>query len=98
MRKPEVRLEDDNFGAVLNCAVRYSIGRRTYMPHLVQSFIRPLLPHLSDKTLYVMERDIAEASSYGDPNIDDPDWMRFLSEVRNARKAREEDGNGWTVD
>lgn len=98
MKKPVVRLEDDNFGAVLNCAVRYSIGRMTYMPHLVQSYIRPLLPYLSNKTLYVMERDIAEAGSYGDPHIDEPDWMRFLSEVRNARKAREEDGNGWTVD
>ena len=98
MRKPEVQLEDDNFGAVLNCAVRYSIGRMTYMPRLVQDFIRPLLPYLSNKTLYVMERDIAEANSYGDRNIDEPDWMRFLSEVRNARKAREEDGNGWTVD
>ena len=98
MKKPVVRLNDDNFGAVLICAVRYSIGRMTYMPRLVQDFIRPLLPYLSSKTLYVMERDISEASSYGDPSIDEPDWMRFLSEVRNARKAREEDGNGWAID
>lgn len=98
MKKPVVRLNDDNFGSVLICAVRYSIGRMTYMPRLVQDFIRPLLPYLSSKTLYVMERDISEANSYGDPNIDEPDWMRFLSEVRNARKAREEDGNGWAID
>lgn len=93
MKKPVVRLEDDNFGVVLNCAVRYSIGRMTYMPHLVQSFIRPLLPYLSDKTLYVMERDIAEASSYGDTNIDEPDWMRFLNEVRRAMEARQQNAN-----
>lgn len=92
MKKPVVRLNDDNFGSVLICAVRYSIGRRTYMPRLVQDFIRPLLPYLSSKTLYVMERDIAEAGSYGDPNIDEPDWMRFMQEVRNELEARKRDG------
>lgn len=88
MKKPVVRLNDDNFGAVLISAVRYSIGRMTYMPRLVQDFIRPLLPYLSNKTLYVMERDIAEANSYGDRNIDEPDWIRFLNDVRSERKTR----------
>lgn len=92
MKKPVVRLNDDNFGAVLICAVRYSIGRMTYMPRLVQDFIRPLLPYLSNKTLYVMERDIAEANSYGDQSIDEPDWKRFMQEVRNEMEARKRDG------
>lgn len=26
---------NDNFGAVCNCAVRYCLGRRSYMPNLV---------------------------------------------------------------
>ena len=91
MRKPEVQLEDDNFGAVLNCAVRYSIGRSTHMPHLVQSFIRPLLPFLSNKTLYVMREDVECAESYGDPNIDEPGWKRFLQEVRSEMEARKLD-------
>lgn len=92
MKKPVVRLNDDNFGAVLICAVRYSIGRMTYMPKLVQDFIRPLLPYLSNKTLFVMDRDISEANSYGDPNIDEPDWKRFMQEVRNEMEARKRDG------
>lgn len=92
MKKPVVRLNDDNFGAVLICAVRYSIGRMTYMPKLVQDFIRPLLPYLSNKTLFVMDRDISEANSYGDPNIDEPDWKRFMQEVRNELEARKRDG------
>lgn len=94
MKKPVVRLNDDNFGAVLICAVRYSIGRMTYMPKLVQDFIRPLLPYLSNKTLYVMERDIAEASGYGDRNIDEPDWMRFLKAVREEMRVRKAHENG----
>lgn len=26
---------DDDFGVICNCAVRYAVGRRTYMPSLV---------------------------------------------------------------
>ena len=88
MKKPMVQPDDDNFGAVLICAVRYSIGRETYMPKLVQDFIRPLLPYLSNKTLYVIERDVSEANSYGDKNIDEPDWMRFLKAVRDEMNMR----------
>ena len=55
-----IKIPDQNndFGAVLICAVRYCIGRQTYMPGLVMDFIRPLLPKLDSKTLTVMERDI----------------------------------------
>lgn len=56
--KPTIDLKNDNFGAVLNCAVRYSLGRHTYMPGLVMDFIGPLLPYVSDRTLWCMERDI----------------------------------------
>lgn len=54
--------EVDFFGAVLNCAVRYCIGRRTYMPGLVTDWI---MKHchgvLNAKTIGVMKRDIDEA-------------------------------------
>ena len=30
---------DRDFGTVCGCAVRYSLGRQTYMPSLVQQFI-----------------------------------------------------------
>ncbi len=56
----KIPVGDDNFGAVLNCAVRYSIGRQTYMPSLVVGFITPLLPHVSDRTLYVLDQDITD--------------------------------------
>ena len=46
---PAIDLQDDFFGTILNCAVRYAIGRQTYMPGLVIDFITPLLPHLSEK-------------------------------------------------
>jgi hypothetical protein len=82
--KPIIDPSDDNFGAVLNCAIRYSLGRQTYMPHLVMDFARPLLPQLSDRTLWCIERDIKEAETYGGYGshvIDEPHWKAFLAEV-----------------
>ena len=49
-KKPQTDFTDDDFGAVLNCAVRYAIGRQTYMPGLVIDFIRPMLPYLNNAT------------------------------------------------
>lgn len=93
-KKPAIDLRDDNFGAVLNCAVRYALGRMTYMPHLVTDFITPLLPELSDKTLWCFDHDITERryeGGYGDPKIDEPMWMRFHAAVREERRRRGHD-------
>ena len=89
---PIIDITDDNFGAILNCAVRYALGRQTYIPLLVMDFIRPLLPFVLDKTLCCMERDIREAAvygcGYGDPNIDEPAWKKFLEEVQAEIERR----------
>lgn len=84
----EIRSEED-FGAVCICAVRYCIGRQTYMPGLVMDFIRPLLPNLGSKTLFVMEQDISKADDLGNADIDAPKWMKFLSEIQEERRRRE---------
>ena len=88
---PVIDPADDYFGAVLNCAVRYAIGRRTYMPSLVIDFITPLIPHLNSKTLWCLDQDITEArweGGYGDPKIDEPGWRRFHEAVRAERQRR----------
>ena len=91
MIEGKIDLADDNFGTVLNCAVRYAIGRRTYMPGLVIDFITPLIPHLNDKTLWCFDQDITDArwtGGYGDPAIDEPKWMKFHAAVRAERSKR----------
>lgn len=70
----------DFFGAVLNCAVRYCIGRMTYMPGLVTDWI---MQHchglLTEKTLFVMKRDIDEAKERDGLGMDcDVEtWLKF---------------------
>lgn len=96
-RRPIIDTSDDDFGAVLNCAVRYALGRKTYMPHLVMDFIRPLIQCLSDKTLWCFARDIEEAERMdclGDPNIDAPAWHDFLGAVQEERNRS---GRKWII-
>ena len=86
--------EDKDFQAILICAVRYSIGRRTYMPELVTRYIKPLLSCLSDNTLAVMRRDVEEPGtsmigSYGD-ECDRETWMRFLGKIKEEQERRKE--------
>lgn len=97
-----IDLKDDDFGAVLNCAVRYTIGRQTYMPHLVIDFITPLIPHLNNRTLWCFDQDVTNAKwegGYGNPDIDEPNWMNFLAAVREERVKRgEEPYKSWRED
>ena len=84
---------DEDCCTILNCAIRYCLGRQTYIPILFIDFIRPLLPHLDNKTLSIIKNDIKNAESYGSETIDRPRWLRFLSEVEEEicrRKERKE--------
>lgn len=85
----ELKVNREDFATIAICALRYSMGRRTYMPRLVQSIVRPFLPEMSDKDLHVLQDDLhrqKEMGNYGDP-CDKEEWLRFASEV-NAEAAR----------
>ena len=86
-----IEADDDFFGAVLNCAVRYCIGRQSYMPGLVIDKITPWLTLLSEKTLWCFERDIKGTDSLGDPDVDAPRWRKFQSDVRKEIERRKDE-------
>ena len=94
MKKQKVCIDltDDEFGLILNCAVRYSIGRQTYVPLSVCSFITPLISELSDRTLWCLEKDVANADSYGDEKIDKPVWLNFLADIKSELNRRQDNG------
>ena len=82
----------EEFGAVINCAVRYALGRRTYMPGLVIEQITPVISQFDDRTLSCLVRDI-EAAMKSDELGDDCDaneWIKFNYLVRNILKERSE--------
>jgi hypothetical protein len=79
---------DRDFETILICAVRYALGRRTYMPRLVIGYITPMLPMLSKMTLSVMEKDVMFEGDLGDEQIDKPSWMQFLKDIQKELKKR----------
>ena len=87
-RQPQVGGVEINkdFETILLCAVRYAIGRQTYIPSLVIDYITPLLPYLSDNTLRLIANEITEYEAYegglGDEKIDRPYWKQFLRKIR----------------
>lgn len=87
---------NDDFGAICNCAVRYCLGRRSYMPSLVCRYIISLLPELTDKTLDCFERDIAERKrkgfDFGD-SCDYQTWDAFYKAVCNEIGRRKGSGS-----
>ena len=94
--KPMIDPSNVDFGTVLVCAVRYAIGRQTYMPKLVIEFIRPLLPYIDDHALWVIDKDIEEAAriSLGDPIIDAPVWKSFHESVKTELRMRTRKAKG----
>ena len=95
-KQPKIDLTDDDFTSVLVSAIRYTLGRESYMPKLITDYIRPLLPYLSDKALWLFQRDIREQGSmgyeraYGDPLIDKPTWDKFYADVITEMNKRDD--------
>ena len=93
----QITRDDDFGGAVLNCAVRYALGRASYMPGLVMDEIRPMLPDCNDKTLHVFVQDISEwlamnkrAESFVSDNYWN-EWERFREDVMRELERRSEE-------
>lgn len=86
----KIERSDDFGGAVLNCAVRYALGRFSYMPGLVMDEIRPMLKDCSDKTLWCFDRDISEwlAGRTGEMTAYEKEWSGFRDEVRRIMRER----------
>lgn len=87
-------VEQGDFGTLCICALRYCMGRQTYMPSLVRDIIRPLIPKLSNKDIVIMLQDCEfqkKYDMYGDPSIDKPGWEEWQEEllIEQARRDTE---------
>lgn len=84
-------LSDRDFGNIVISAVRYALGRQTYIVKDTCDFVSELLSYLHTMTLVVLERDIANAKSYGDENVDKPHWMMLLDSITFEIEKRKMD-------
>lgn len=86
-----IKINDEPFGVLAVCALRYCHGRETYMPDLVRKAIRPHLKELSDKDIGVMINDCdyqRRYDLYGDKMIDKPGWLEWERELIAERERR----------
>lgn len=74
------------------CALRYSMGRKTYMPKTVIEICEKYIAEFDDSTILTMLHDCVqqeEEQKYGDERIDKPlwvSWRRRLEEEAYGRK------------
>ena len=81
---------NEDFGLIVNAAVRYSIGRHTYMPYVVSDFISKYLHALSDNTLFNIEKDIERELRDG-PVDQAALWRELSYTVAAEQQARKDD-------
>ena len=80
---------DDDFGCIVNSALRYAIGRHTYMPGVVRDFIRKYMNVLDSRTMVVAIRDIDEELRLG--CLDEADeWSLLRSELQTRLDEMQE--------
>ena len=86
-------LIDDDFGEMMNWAVRYALGRRTYAVGDTCRFVKSVLPYLDHKTLFVMARDIQEKTDLNDlGDVCDADhWRDLMHAITEQMKGMIED-------
>lgn len=88
----KISIDQEHFGTLCICAVRYCFGRMSYMPGLVQDIVGAHLKELSDKSLAVMLDDCDfqdRMNLYGDESIDKPGWIKWRSEIEAEIRRRQ---------
>ena len=81
-------LANEGFGCIVNSAVRYSLGRDTYMPDVAVQFILDHMNLLDLRTVTVMYRDIQKALE--DENLPHREtWVSLMYALETRLKRKE---------
>ena len=83
---------DDDFGCIINSAVRYSLGRSSYMPSTTVKFVLKYLMVLDVRTITVMIEDIDR--SLVDEQLPYKDTWLSLKFALEDRLEKMQEGGG----
>lgn len=88
-------LADDMFCEMMNWAVRYALGRRTYAVSDTAGYMIRILKLLDDQTIYVMLRDIEEQDKIGNlgHDCDAAEWMNLKEAIQKEIERRKNNEN-----
>lgn len=86
---------DDMFCEMMNWAVRYALGRRTYAVSDTVGYVLRVLKLLDDQTIYVMLRDIEEHERIGNlgHECDAAEWMNLKEAIQKEIERRKNNEN-----
>lgn len=86
---------DEDFGEIVISAVRYSIGRRSYMPRLIHDFLIRNIGTLNNKTLAIIISDIDREYKLHSKLDYSETWLSLKKVIQEEISSRknEEDTN-----
>lgn len=86
-----MKLDNEDFGTLVVCAIRYCRGRQTYMPSLVRGIVKGHISDISNKDLQVLINDCEYTLKWED-EIDPKGWAEWkdmLIAEQERRKKNE---------
>lgn len=84
-QRPKIIPESPTFGMMMCSAVRYALGRMTYITGATCDFITPLVSYLDMSALQNINKDItdhAEMNQLG-MDIDSERWMKLRTAIQH---------------
>ena len=83
-QRPKIIPESPTFGMMMCSAVRYALGRMTYITGTTCDFIAPLVPYLDMSALQNINKDITEHAEMNrlGMDIDREKWLKLRSEIQ----------------
>ena len=84
---------DMNFGLIVNASIRYSLGRKTYMPSTVSDFAQKYMKMLDNITIEVIIEDIMKEIEYcQDKTPQLAIWLNLQERAMEEKKQRQAEG------
>lgn len=87
----KVNMNQGDFELILMSAVRYALGRQTYIVGTTTKAVLEELPNLSKNCICTIINDIIKANSssgLGNKIIDEPMWVELLAKLRSELATR----------
>lgn len=91
-KKKTTKIEQEDLGTLMICALRYCHEPRSYISYLVQGICRAHLQKISDKDLQVMINDCAsrcDIEKYEFPISSIMGWIGFYDVLQEEKRRRE---------
>lgn len=84
-----IDISNEDFATLCICALRYCHGRRSYMPHLVQTIVEEHFGDIPTHTLNIIiaDKDFQTRMDMWGDEIDKYDWENFYAKLNEFIEA-----------